>query len=36
MGLLGWRVTFKRDAGGKATTMTVDGGGLVVETTRVP
>ena len=36
MGTLGWRVTFKREAGGKATGMTVDGGGMVVETTRKP
>ncbi|MDC3954364.1 serine hydrolase [Polyangium jinanense] len=36
MGTLGWRVTFKREAGGKATGMTVDGGGMVVEATRKP
>ncbi len=37
MGTLGWRVTFKREAGGKATGMTVvDRGGMVVETTRKP
>ncbi|MDI1430827.1 serine hydrolase [Polyangium sorediatum] len=36
MGTLGWRVTFKREAGGKATGMTVDGGGQVVEATRKP
>ncbi|UQA63379.1 serine hydrolase [Polyangium aurulentum] len=36
MGTLGYRVTFKREAGGKATGMTVDGGGMVVEGTRKP
>lgn len=36
MGTLGWRVTFEREAGGKATGMTVDGGGMVVEATRKP
>ncbi|WP_282420709.1 serine hydrolase [Polyangium sp. 15x6] len=36
MGTMGWRVTFKREAGGKATGMTVDGGGMVVEATRKP
>lgn len=36
MGTLGWRVTFKREAGGKATGMTVDGGGMIVEGTRKP
>jgi CubicO group peptidase (beta-lactamase class C family) len=36
MGALGWRVTFKREAGGKATGMTVYGGGGVVEATRKP
>jgi len=36
MGTLGYRVTFKREAGGKATGMTVDGGGMVVEATRKP
>ncbi|MDI1451730.1 serine hydrolase domain-containing protein [Polyangium sp. 6x1] len=36
MGTLGWRVTFKREAGGKATGMTVNGGGMVVEGTRKP
>lgn len=36
MGALGWRVTFKREAGGKATGMIVDGGGMVVEATRKP
>ncbi|APR82588.1 Beta-lactamase class C and other penicillin binding protein [Minicystis rosea] len=37
MGTLGWRVTFKREAGGKATRMiVVDDGGMVVEATRKP